>query len=194
MTKRSEQTTDDPAEEDRPWPRTAEERGGRQPRAVAKKSGRRAPWQARAQDYKDMDNIASSPEGESPKDNDGGGSSEQGGCSSSTGSSSKRAAVGEEAASDSSSDSHQKRARGSSPSAIAEPAPNEQGLPGGAGPDSVGTGDQLAASEPEVFLYEGGKVAEARRSKVTHVRIGAQVTEIPNSAFFGCQKLVEVHI
>ena len=111
-------------------------------------------------ELKDMENNASSPEGESPPNDDGGGNHEQ-----STGGSFKRAAVGEEAAGDSSRESpHQKRARGGSPnssnrdgssddraSARAEPAPAEQGLPGGAGHNSaeaVGgvTGGQLAAS------------------------------------------------
>ena len=66
------------------------------------------------------------------------------------------------------------------------------------------TGDQLgqqAASEPEVFLlYEGGEVAEALRSKLTHVRVGPQVTEIPDDTFrecknlmMGCRSLVNEH-
>jgi len=54
---------------------------------------------------------------------------------------------------------------------------------------------QLAACEPEVvFLYEGGEVAEELRSKLTHVRVGPQVIEIPNWTFHGCKKLVEVEL
>ncbi|EJK53776.1 hypothetical protein THAOC_26711, partial [Thalassiosira oceanica] len=56
-------------------------------------------------------------------------------------------------------------------------------------------GDQLqqAASHPEVFLlYEGGQVTEELRRSLTHVRVGTQVTKIPNSAFSGCGKLVEI--
>ncbi|EJK70739.1 hypothetical protein THAOC_07878, partial [Thalassiosira oceanica] len=58
-------------------------------------------------------------------------------------------------------------------------------------------GDQLqqAASEPEVFLlYEGGKVPEDLRKKLTHVRVGPQVKEIPNGAFSGCDKLIELQL
>ena len=55
--------------------------------------------------------------------------------------------------------------------------------------------DQQAASEPEVFLlYEGGKVAEALRSKLTHVRVAPQVAEIPDDAFSDCKKLVDVQL
>mmetsp|Transcript_6680 Transcript_6680/g.15485 ORF Transcript_6680/g.15485 Transcript_6680/m.15485 type:complete len:118 (+) Transcript_6680:273-626(+) len=53
-------------------------------------------------------------------------------------------------------------------------------------------GDQLqqATSQPEVFLlYEGGEVAEDLRISLTRVRFGPQVTEIPNGAFRGCDKL-----
>ena len=139
-----------------------------------------------------MANNASSPEGES-----------------STGGSFKRAAVGEEVAGGSSRESpHQKRARGGSPnsskrdgssdgkaSAIAEPAPHEQGLPeGAAGPDSVGTGEP-AASEPEVFLiYEEGEVAEELKSKRIRARIDPRVTNLSVCAFHGCKKLVEVQL
>ncbi|EJK74415.1 hypothetical protein THAOC_03908 [Thalassiosira oceanica] len=50
--------------------------------------------------------------------------------------------------------------------------------------------------EPEVsLLYEGGglKDEELRRS-LTHVRIAAHVTEIPNGAFVDCDKLIELQL
>ncbi|EJK47232.1 hypothetical protein THAOC_34066 [Thalassiosira oceanica] len=56
-------------------------------------------------------------------------------------------------------------------------------------------GDQLhqAASKPEVFLlYEGGEVAEELIRSLTHVRVAPHVTKIPNGAFRGCDKLVEI--
>jgi len=58
-------------------------------------------------------------------------------------------------------------------------------------------GDQLqqAASQPEVFLlYEGGQVAEELRRSLTHVRVGPQVTEIPNGAFRGSDKLIKLQL
>ena len=57
-------------------------------------------------------------------------------------------------------------------------------------------GDQLqqAAAEPEVFLYEGGEVAEELRESLTRVRVGPQVTEIPEGAFWGCDKLIELQL
>ena len=56
------------------------------------------------------------------------------------------------------------------------------------------SGDQLAAAEPEVFLYEGGEVAEELKGKITRVRVAPQVAEISDSAFLYCYKLVEVHL
>ena len=57
------------------------------------------------------------------------------------------------------------------------------------------SGVQLAETEPEGFLlYEGGKVPEALRSELTHVRVGPQVTEIPDDAFCGCGELVVVQL
>ena len=54
---------------------------------------------------------------------------------------------------------------------------------------------QQAASEPEVFLlYEGGRVARELRSTLTHVRVGPQVREIPDAAFSGCNRLVDVQL
>ena len=57
-------------------------------------------------------------------------------------------------------------------------------------------GDQLrqAVSEPEVFLYEGGEVTEELRRSLTRVRVGAQVTAIPDDTFYGCDKLVELQL
>ncbi|EJK60084.1 hypothetical protein THAOC_19626, partial [Thalassiosira oceanica] len=58
-------------------------------------------------------------------------------------------------------------------------------------------GDQLqqATSQPEVFLlYEGGQVAEELRRSLTHVRVGPQVTEIPNGAFRGSDKLIKLQL
>ena len=47
--------------------------------------------------------------------------------------------------------------------------------------------------EPEgFFLYEGGEVADELRGKITHLRIGPQVTSIPDGAFCDCRNLVEV--
>ena len=55
------------------------------------------------------------------------------------------------------------------------------------------SGGQVAATEPEVFLlYEGGEVGWELRGKLTHIRVGPLVTEIPNDAFYGCQKLTQV--
>ena len=57
------------------------------------------------------------------------------------------------------------------------------------------SGGQPAASEPEVFLlYEGGEVAEELGRSLTRVRIGPQATEIPNGAFRGCDKLIELQL
>ena len=51
-------------------------------------------------------------------------------------------------------------------------------------------GDQLAASQPTAtgvfLLYEGGEVAESLRTRLTRVRVGPHVTEIPNRAFRYC--------
>jgi len=67
----------------------------------------------------------------------------------------------------------------------------ENGLGVGPPPTLSGiSGDQPATTEPEVFLlYEGGEVAEDLRISLTRVRFGPQVTEIPNGAFRGCDKL-----
>ncbi|EJK56900.1 hypothetical protein THAOC_23118 [Thalassiosira oceanica] len=43
-----------------------------------------------------------------------------------------------------------------------------------------------------VFLYEGGEVAEELKSQITQVRIGPQVKDIPRDAFRGCINLTEV--
>ena len=54
---------------------------------------------------------------------------------------------------------------------------------------------QPAASEPEVFLYEGGgQVSRELRKSLTRVRVGPQVKAIPNGAFFGCKELVEMKL
>ena len=53
---------------------------------------------------------------------------------------------------------------------------------------------QLTAAEPEVFLYEGGRVAKELRRSVTRVRVGPQVAEIPYRAFYGCVKLIELQL
>ena len=82
-------------------------------------------------------------------------------------------------------------AAGKSPSSIAETV-------------SSGSGAVLAesaAGNPPVgdrphevfFLYEGGRVSELR-SKITRVLVAPQVTEIPDRAFRGCDKLVEVQL
>ena len=50
--------------------------------------------------------------------------------------------------------------------------------------------DRPTASESEVSLhYEGGEVAEALRSTLTHVRVGPQVKEIPDDAFSHCKRM-----
>ena len=52
-----------------------------------------------------------------------------------------------------------------------------------------------AASEPEVFLlYKGGEVAQELLRSLTRVRVGPQVTEIPDGAFRGCDTLVELQL
>jgi len=48
------------------------------------------------------------------------------------------------------------------------------------------------ATEPEVFLYEGGEIAWEQRIEITRVRIGPQVEEIPFGTFQGCTNLTEV--
>ena len=48
-------------------------------------------------------------------------------------------------------------------------------------------------NDGEVFLYEGGKIAEGRKSEITRVRIGPQVKCIPVGTFRGCSNLAEVH-
>ena len=53
------------------------------------------------------------------------------------------------------------------------------------------SGGQQAASESEIFLYEGGDVAKDLKTSLTRVRVGPQVTEIPNRAFRGFDKLVD---
>ena len=54
---------------------------------------------------------------------------------------------------------------------------------------------QQAASEPEVFLlYEGGEVAGWLRRSLTRVRVGPQVTAIPDDTFRDCVKLIEVEL
>ena len=57
------------------------------------------------------------------------------------------------------------------------------------------SGGNLAATEPEGFLlYEGGRVAEDRRSELTRVRIGAHVSRIEDGAFQGCINLIDVQL
>jgi len=57
------------------------------------------------------------------------------------------------------------------------------------------SGGQPAASEPEVFLlYEGGEVPEELRRSLRRVRISPQVTAIPEGAFRGCKKLIELQL
>lgn len=62
----------------------------------------------------------------------------------------------------------------------------------------ISMGDQLAASQPTAtgvfLLYEGGEVAESLRTRLTRVRVGPHVTEIPNEAFYGCHSVVEVQL
>ena len=53
---------------------------------------------------------------------------------------------------------------------------------------------QPAAAEPEVFVYEGGQVAEELLRSLTRVRVGQQVTEIPPGAFLGCDRLIELQL
>ena len=53
---------------------------------------------------------------------------------------------------------------------------------------------QLTAAEPEVFLYEGGHIPEELRRSLTRVRVGPQVTEIPDGAFHYCEKLIELQL
>ncbi|EJK72867.1 hypothetical protein THAOC_05559 [Thalassiosira oceanica] len=58
-------------------------------------------------------------------------------------------------------------------------------------------GDRLqqAASQPEGFLlYEGGKVAEELRRSVTHIRVAPHVRKIPDLAFRGCDKLIDLQL
>ncbi|EJK73461.1 hypothetical protein THAOC_04913, partial [Thalassiosira oceanica] len=58
-------------------------------------------------------------------------------------------------------------------------------------------GDQLQqpTSEPEVFLlYEGGDVVDDLRKKLTHVRVAPHVRKIPNLAFRGCGKLIDLQL
>ncbi|EJK74236.1 hypothetical protein THAOC_04097 [Thalassiosira oceanica] len=43
-----------------------------------------------------------------------------------------------------------------------------------------------------VFLYKGGEIEWERRSKITRVRIGPQVKEIPHGTFGDCINLVDV--
>ena len=50
------------------------------------------------------------------------------------------------------------------------------------------------ASLPEILLYEGGKVAQELLRSLTHVRVGPQVTEIPDGAFSDCVQLVELQL
>jgi len=48
------------------------------------------------------------------------------------------------------------------------------------------------ATEPEVFLYEGGEIAWEQRVEITRVRIGPQVEEIPCGTFRSYTNLTEV--
>ena len=56
------------------------------------------------------------------------------------------------------------------------------------------SGGQPAAAEPEVSLYEGGEVSEELRSQLKRVRVGPQVTEIPDGAFVRCDRLIELQL
>ncbi|EJK52374.1 hypothetical protein THAOC_28357 [Thalassiosira oceanica] len=61
--------------------------------------------------------------------------------------------------------------------------------------NSMGDRLQQIASQPEGFLlYEGGRVAEELRNKVTHVRIAPHVENFPIAAFRGCDKLIELQL
>ena len=59
-------------------------------------------------------------------------------------------------------------------------------------------GNKLATPQPSApgifLLYEGGEVAESLRTNITRICVAPHVTEIPNEAFYGCHRVVEVQL